>query len=240
MKYCSFDLEIAKEIEGPDWGPQRPLGISCAATICTNDAQPTLWFDGHYAPAGSHYGAQMNRDDCQELVVYLLNQCQAGFIPLTWNGLSFDFDILAEESGMHAECADLAMHHVDMMFQVICLLGYPIGLETCLKGMELPGKQGMTGADAPRLWKTDPQTVLTYVSGDVTGPLRLAEMVAETKAIRWYSKHGYRMTCLIDHWLTVEECLKHPQPDTSWMSDPKPREHYYRWMEKALNAPGKD
>jgi len=147
--------------------------------------------------------------------------------------LSFDFDILAEESGMWRECADLAMHHVDMMFQVVCTMGYPVGLEACLTGMELPGKQGMTGADAPKLWKMDPETVLEYVKGDVTGPLQLAEIAEERKGIVWRSKRGNPMFCPIEHWFTVEECLALPLPDTSWMTDPKPREYYYKWVGEA-------
>jgi len=229
MHYCSFDLEIAKEVEGSDWGPQRPLGITCAATVCSGDAEPRVWF----GECEAGYAANICSGECRDLVRYLLQQAESGFVPLTWNGLSFDFDILAEESGMWRLCADLALHHVDMMFQVMCIMGYPVGLETCLKGMGLPGKQGMTGADAPRIWKTDPEAVLEYVKGDVTGPLLLAEKVEEIKDIHWRSRRGNPMVCQIDHWLTVEECLALPLPDTSWMTDAKPREYYYKWIAEA-------
>ena len=34
----AFDLEIAKEIpDGSRWLDHRPLGISCAATLCSGD-----------------------------------------------------------------------------------------------------------------------------------------------------------------------------------------------------------
>jgi hypothetical protein len=48
---------------------------------------------------------------------------RARYTIVTWNGTGFDFDILAEESGMLAECKGLAVNHVDMMFHVLCRLG---------------------------------------------------------------------------------------------------------------------
>ena len=39
-KYLAFDLEIAREIpEGGDWKANRPLGISCAATLASDTGQ---------------------------------------------------------------------------------------------------------------------------------------------------------------------------------------------------------
>jgi len=229
VRFCSFDLEIAKELQPGDWQAQRPLGITCAATVCSGDAEPRVWF----GECEAGYAANMCSGECRDLVRCLMQQAESGFVPLTWNGLSFDFDILAEESGMWRECADLAMHHVDIMFQVVCTMGYPVGLNACLTSMGLPGKQGMTGADAPRIWKTEPEAVLEYVKGDVTGPLLLAEEVTTVKCIHWLSKRGNPMLCPIDQWLTIEECLALPLPDTSWMTDPKPREHYYKWIGEA-------
>lgn len=46
-KYLAFDIETARITENePDWRSCRPLGISCAATLTTNDDQPTLWHGG--------------------------------------------------------------------------------------------------------------------------------------------------------------------------------------------------
>jgi len=63
------------------------------------------------------------------LVQHLSDMAADGFSILTWNGLGFDFDILAEESGAAASCREFALGHVDMMFHVFCSLGYPVGLE---------------------------------------------------------------------------------------------------------------
>jgi hypothetical protein len=237
MKFCSFDLEIAKEIPGgeTDWDSLRPLGISCAATLCSGAQSPALWFNCLEHALGlpefnsTRYGPKLTRNECRELVDHLQRRRLGDYIPLTWNGLSFDFRTLAEESGMHQECKELALSHVDMMFQLICLLGYPVGLDTVLKAMGFAGKQGMTGADAPRIWKTDPGAVLRYVAGDVEQPLALAEQVQKTGVICWRSKSGQIRSLNVDHWLTVQECLKLPLPDTSWMDEPRTRESWYAW-----------
>ena len=92
----------------------------------------------------------MNQEQAGELVQYLATQVENGYTIATWNGLSFDFDILAEESGMLAECRNLAVDHVDMMFHVLCRLGFGVGLDAAAKGMGIAGKpEGMSGAMAP-------------------------------------------------------------------------------------------
>ena len=92
----------------------------------------------------------MSQADARGLAEYLSKMAADGFQVLTWNGLAFDFDILAEESGAAASCAECAIDHVDMMFHAFCALGYPIGLDKAAQGMGLPGKPpGMSGAKAP-------------------------------------------------------------------------------------------
>ena len=56
-------------------------------------------------------------------VKYLNGAVEDGFVPLSWNGLAFDLDVLAEESGLVAECRTLALLHVDMMFHVVAQWG---------------------------------------------------------------------------------------------------------------------
>lgn len=235
MEFVSFDIEIARQIaEGErDWNKYRPLGISCAATICTGDASPTLWFDGQYG-SGEHYGPQMTKDDCRGLVWYLEGQMGCGYIPLTWNGLGFDFKILAEESGMFKECKELALSHVDMMFHFFCLKGFAIGLDPACKGMGLPGKpEGMHGALAPELWaKGEHQKCLDYVAGDVEQLLELARLVEERHGLRWITRRGTLASVAIDRWLTVREALELPEPDVSWMDDPWSRLKFLAWLDE--------
>ena len=51
----------------------------------------------------------MSRAEAQGLVHDLAQLVEEGYTLLTWNGLGFDFNILAEESGLQTECERLAM-----------------------------------------------------------------------------------------------------------------------------------
>lgn len=235
MKFVSFDIEIAKQIpeDAKDWDKHRPLGISCAATIASDDLSPTLWFDGQYSD-GAHYGPKMTKGGCKELVWYLEGQSACGYTPLTWNGMGFDFKILAEESGLVKECKELALNHVDMMFHFFALKGFPIGLDAACKGMGLPGKpEGMHGGLAPEMWaKGRYKECLDYVSGDVEQPLELARLVEERHALRWVTRKGALASVPIDRWLTVREALELPEPDTGWMDSPWPRSKFTAWLDE--------
>lgn len=225
-KFLAFDLEIFKPIPDGEtnWKAHRPLGISCAAAIATDHAAPTLWWASDNGP--------MTKGECQTMLTYLRTMQRKGYTLLTWNGLSFDFDILAEESGMLAECADLAMNHIDMMFQFYCLKGFPLGLDACAKGCGLPGKpDGMDGAKAPALWQAgEHQTVLDYVARDAETTLAIAHTVRNQKGFDWTAKSGRRNSVRVNEWKTVKECLALPEPDTSWMANPMTRSSFMEWL----------
>jgi hypothetical protein len=143
-KYLAFDIETAKVMPESDrnWRSYRPLGIACAATLRSDVDEVLVW-----------QGAASDRLSQQEaagLVEYLLAEVRQGYTIVTWNGTGFDFDILAEESGMLEECRELAVQHVDMMFHVLCRLGYGVSLSAAAQGMDLPGKpEGIERCDCP-------------------------------------------------------------------------------------------
>ena len=173
-KYLAFDIETAKTTDdGIDWRSCRPLGISCAATLPADSKELVLWHGGkdRKCPAD-----RMSQQEAGKLVDYLATQVGNGYTIVTWNGLGYDFDILAEESGMFEDCPKLATNHVDMMFHVLCELGYAVGLDAAAKGMGLAGKtEGMNGAIAPVLWAEGRrEEVLGYVAQDVRTTLELA------------------------------------------------------------------
>ena len=101
-QYLAFDIEIVKSLPDglEDWKTQRPVGISCAATL-TSEGELTVWYA--HQPDG-YISERMDRDDLSALLVYLEAAVERGFTILTWNGLGFDFDILAEESGALERC----------------------------------------------------------------------------------------------------------------------------------------
>ncbi len=229
--YIAFDIETAKILpqQVQDLKAHRPLGVACAATLSGLDDAPRLWYGrtDDQAPAG-----RMSRDEAAELVDFLVESVSNGATILTWNGLGFDFDILAEESGMVEECKRLALGHVDMMFHVFCELGYPIALDRAAQGMRLTGKSSDVASHmAPRLWaegKTG--AVLDYVSQDVRATLELAQACEQQRVLRWVARSGsVRDMKLRSGWLTVEAALRLPEPDTSWMDEPMPRTRFTGW-----------
>jgi len=231
--YMAFDVEIAKGFpeSSQDWKAYRPFGISCAATY-SGEGQPRLWYGS--TPDGG-IADQMSREEAADLVAYLASEVQSGWTILTWNGLGFDFDILAEESGLLDKCRELALDHVDMMFHLFCLQGYGLGLDTAARGMGLPGKPaGMSGEQVPLYWSRGRrQEVLMYVAQDVRTTLDLAKAVERLGHLTWLSKRGIRTEVYLPSgWLTARQAMQLPLPDTSWMSRPWPRSKFTGWLER--------
>lgn len=226
-KYLAFDIETAKVLpeNTHDFKPYRPLGIACAATLVSDMDEVALW---------RGRGDQMTQEDAIEVVEYLAAKAKRGYTILTWNGTHFDFDILAEESGMLAECRELAVAHIDMMFHILCRLGYGVGLDAAAKGMGLEGKaEGMTGAMAPALWAEGKrEEVLKYVAQDVRTTLDVALACEACGALRWISKSGNLRTMALPRgWLTVDQAQELRLPNTSWMTgEPWVRATFTEWM----------
>jgi len=187
-KYLAFDLEIAKIIpeDETDWKIHRPLGITCAAA--SSDKELWNW----WANFNGMFTHKLTKEQSQILVSQLVELTnKEDFTLLTWNGLGFDFDILAEESGMYEECIELALNHIDMMFHFFCSKGFPLGLDAASKGMGLPGKpEGMDGAKAPELWPIDPHKVMAYCSLDVKNTLDVAKAVEAGGKLNWTARSG--------------------------------------------------
>ena len=231
-KYAAFDLETAAEMdEGEDWRDYRPLGITCAALHTRDFGQPIRWCGTN--PDGG-IADQMTPEELGLMVRQLVNlTTQQGYTLVTWNGLGFDFDVLAEESGMLEECADLALNHVDMMFQVLCKRGHPLALDTAAKGMGLEGKtEGMDGLKAVRMWRDgEREEVIQYCMQDVRATLDILLASQEAGSLKWVSKSDRNQSLtLMTGWLTVRQALKLPRPNTSWMDDPKSREEFTQWL----------
>lgn len=227
-KYAAFDIETATVIpDGEDWGEYRPLGITCAA-VGNGDEEDTLDI------CGRDFAPRLSQEEAVQLVETLEEYVDQGYTLLTWNGLGFDFDILAEESGESQRCAALALDHVDMMFHVYSVKGFPVSLAKAAEGMKIRGKpEGINGKAAPQLWAAgEYATVLDYVAEDVRIAHQIATACEAVKEFRWITARGKLATMpLSGGWLTVREAMELPAPDTSWMDDPIPRERFVEWLE---------
>lgn len=233
MNLISFDLEIAKEIptDCADWKSQAPFGISCAAHWDGFD-----FVEFHDMPQLSQKIASMQVD-------WMIEQAEHGKKFLTWNGCSFDFNVLAQESERWKDCAMLCLEHVDMMLIATILKGWFVGLDRALEAHGIESKQhkvqlnngtwieDMSGAKAPTMWKAgETKAVLEYLRGDVERPLQLAQSIMEIKQLRFISKNGKLHTLDIPKLWTVKEMLQQPMVDNSWMDKPPTKRQFVEWM----------
>ena len=228
--YLAFDLEISKSFPDgvADWRPYRPFGISCAATQSAGESLHWYGKNADGKPAD-----KMSRAEAVQLVEYLQNETASGKTIVTWNGAGFDFDILAEESGLTKACQELALKHVDMMFHFFCKQGYMLGLDKAAKGMGLVGKTaGFSGALAPQYWQSGRrQEVLDYVAQDASTTLSLCQLAEQRGALAWTSSTGKSQSMsLKSGWLTVKDALDLPLPDTAWMKQPIKRSKFTGWL----------
>lgn len=229
--YLAFDIETAKILPDQfgDLHAHRPLGISCAAVWPIEKDEPKTFYS---VDEEGNPSLQMSTEDLSEMIDYLLAQSQAGYTIVTHNGLGFDFDVLAEESGRIEDCKKLALNHVDMMFHIFCEKGFGVALNAAAKAIGKSKPEGMSGSLAPRLWKEgEHEKVLDYVAQDCRLTLDVAEKSEAQGTFSWITQRGKRAFLnLPSGWLTVEEALNLPLPDTSWMDKPWPRAKFVDWL----------
>jgi hypothetical protein len=234
MKFLSYDIEIENELydeTGKEVGLENI--IPSIAAYCLDDFNVKYFYDEPY----------MSKETAKKLVFEMMDHYKNGIVPLTWNGLSFDFQLLGLYSGEIEACAKLALMHVDMMFIVTCTKGYYLGLDTALKGMNIESKvhtvklndgtvleNTMSGKIAPELWrKGEYEAVKTYLAGDVIQPIKLAQAIEKQGRIFWFSKTG-KPQSFYTKLMTVKECFKLPAPDVSWMTNPPARMGFVDWI----------
>ncbi len=241
MKYATFDLEIAADllidektgVTYKPWKHPSPLTISCAAFAFSDKPDPEF-----------HSGKpEMSRDTAIAVVRRIQELVQEGYKIITWNGCSFDFSVLALQSGLMKECSELAMNHVDLMLIVTFTKGHFLGFDKALSGAGLRGKQHegklsngesvekITGADMPGLWrKGEYELVLSYLGQDVLQLKELVEALDVSRRIRWISGRGKEQVVPMKNFITVKQCFDIPEPNASWMSNPPKRGDFIEWM----------
>jgi RNase_H superfamily len=233
-RLVAFDLETAKVLPSQvgDLLAHRPLGIACAAAVVSGEAEPLIWHGAH----GGRPSAQMSRVEVCSMLEQLKSFVDKGYTLVTWNGLSFDFDVLAEESGLPSECAELALDHVDMMFHAVCQLGHYLSLGKAAEGLGVGEKSG-SGSDAPAMWAEGRfDEVLRYNVQDAKLTLAVAEESQRRSQLVWMTARGQaRSMPLPRGWYCVRDACQIPPPDTSWMDDPPSREDFMKWLPRGLH-----
>lgn len=233
LKYVAFDLETATLADNETYA----LGITCAAAVASAGTQYT--WHGALDPATGMYAARMTAFQIQTMLQDLIALHAQGFQVVTWNGAAFDFRVMAAELAgdpAHVAAAQrLALAHVDPAFSMLTHRGFVCGLNAAATGLGVAGKlAGMCGAEAVSAWQESREQqdlVLRYVIEDCVALGRVVEAAERAQGIRWVTKAGR-----VSFWgcpevatLTVAEALNVPQPDTSWMSNPRTRADLVGW-----------
>ncbi len=231
-KYCGFDIETAKILPENvnDLHDHRPLGISCAAIWCADKEKAEVFYSKN---PGGNPAEKMSIDDLSQFVDLLAEKTNEGYTIVTHNGLGFDFDILAEESGRLDDCRKLALNHVDMMFHFFCGKGFAIGLNAAAKSIGISKPENIDGSVAPQLWKEGKhQQVLDYVVQDCRLTLDIALASEKNKKITWVTRRGSTSSfSILSGWLTVSNAMNLSLPDNSWMDAPWERSKFTGWLE---------
>ena len=235
MKLAAFDLEIAAVVPDTvqEWSKVKGLGISCAAIAFSDIDEVEVW---QRVP-------RFEKSVSIDLVERLGELSEDGYTLVTWNGCSFDFRVLAEESGLVRRCGQLALNHVDLMLIVTFTKGWYLSLQAALQGAGLSGKltrvrlstgreiRDMDGSKAPALWAAgEHDAVLAYLKDDVVQLLKLAQLVSRRGRLSWLSRTGNPQEVRLSRLLSVTECFDIPEPDTSWMSNPPRRKQFTDWI----------
>ena len=241
MKFAAFDIEIAKELpEGcEDWREFAPLGISCAAIALRKD-------DGTFDTRLYHAAPALTKQQVRAFIQDLW-QLSGDHAILSWNGTGFDFQVLAQESGLPSTCAMLALAHYDFMLEVTFRKGHYLGLDKALAGAGIEGKlhnvtlkdgtpiEDMGGAKAPAMWAAgEYDAVLAYLRRDVESLIELAEWVEKERRIRWTSNKGKHNMVGVPSFTPVEDLFVLPEPDTSWMTSAPTRRQFVEWMPERI------
>ena len=225
----AFDLETIKPFPtGDNWQDHRPLGIACAAVASSTGS--SAWYGRE--PDGSP-GERMTQQDASQLVDFLMSLQQEQKTIVTWNGLGFDWQVLAEESDRHQDCIELARRHVDMMYHLFAIKGFPLGLSAAAAGMGVGAKsEGITGSDAPDMWATGRrEEVIAYCTQDAALTLQVATACQSRRRLNWTARSGRpNSLSLPSGWLTVVDAAVLPLPDTAWMDNPMSRSAFDAWL----------
>jgi hypothetical protein len=230
MNILGLDIEISNVFDlrpGEDINKYAPFDVAVAATQ-VRGGEHRLWFsrDQHGRPRAS-----LERRDAQELLHYLEQMQGSGHALCAWNGLSFDMQWIARAAGDVVTASRVARAMYDPMYQFYKLKGFPIGLDAVAKGLDIGMKKTMDAADAPREWRAgNHEPVCDYVLSDVRITNEIVSTVIRRRRLAWLTQRGKPSTVPVPRLRTVEDCMRDPMPDQSWMSNPIPEKKFTHWL----------
>jgi hypothetical protein len=229
-RLLSFDIEISDVFElGPneDMEIYAPFHISVAATaVC--DGEERLWFS---EDADGIPSLNLTQQRAHELLEYLKQMQEQGFMLCAWNGLSFDLKWIGHHAHDQKLAAQIALKSYDPMFQFFNQKGFPVGLASVAAGMGIGQEKLMSGADAPKEWRAgNYDRVMKYVTGDCQMTNLIVRAIQQAGEVRWLASNGTIRSEPMERLKSVEEVIGDPAPDQSWMDRPLPKSKFCGWV----------
>jgi hypothetical protein len=233
MKLLSFDIEISDVFElgeHEDMEKYAPFHVAVAATAI-HDGEERLWYS---EDEGGTPALNLTPQRAHDLLEYLDEMQQDGYMVCAWNGLGFDLKWLGHHAGDMALAARIALKSYDPMFQFFSDNGYPVGLAKVAEAMHIPQRKLMDAADAPKEWRAgNHQAVMDYVLGDCQMTNFAVLAIQETHQVRWVTTRDHISAKPMPRLKPVEEVIQDPEPDQSWMDSPLPKSKFYEWVHEA-------
>jgi hypothetical protein len=240
MKILSFDIEISDVFEmarNEDIEKYAPFHISVAATAIP-EGEERLWYSAD--PDGNPV-MNLTPQRAHELLEYLDEMQQKGFMVCAWNGLGFDLKWIGHQAEDMALASRIALKSYDPMFQFLSQAGFPVGLGKVAKAMGISQEKLMDGADAPQRWQDGHyQEVMDYCLGDCQMTNQIVMAIQEAGKVSWVTAKGTTSSKPMPRLKSVEEVLKDPEPDQSWMDKPMPRSKFHSWFPDTSGANNKN
>ena len=238
MKILSFDIEISDVFElakNEDIEKYAPFHISVAATAIHN-GEERLWYseDTDGLPA-----LNLTQQRAHELLEYLEEKQNDGFMLCAWNGLGFDLKWIGHQADDMKLAAQVALKSYDPMFQFFNQKGFPVGLANVASGMGIAQEKLMDGADAPKEWRGgNYERVMEYVLGDCQMTNLIVRAIQEAREVRWLTTKGSISSEPMERLKSVEEVISDPEPDQSWMDKPLPKSKFSAWLQDVESPNG--
>ncbi len=230
MKILSFDIEISDIFDlkpGEDIEKYAPFHISVASTAIPGGEEKVWYSEGDDGVPLKTVSKELAND----LLVYLEKMQNEGYMVCAWNGLKFDLQWIGYNAGNFELAQKVALRSYDPMFQFFNARGFPVGLGAVAKALRINQEKLMTGDNAPIEWERgNYQLVMDYVLGDSQITNKIVSEIINRKSISWVTKAGKVSSEWIGKLKTVEQVIKEPGPDQSWMSTPMKKESFYSWF----------
>jgi hypothetical protein len=234
MKLLSFDIEISDIFElkpRENIDKYAPFHISVASTaIYKGEEQVWYSIDKNNKPL-----LQISKIEANNLLNFLKAKQNEGYYICAWNGLQFDLQWIGYNAENMQLASEIALKMYDPMFQFFNQRGFPVSLASVAKAMGIKQSKLMNGEDAPKEWHAgNYQKVMDYVLGDSQITNLIINEIIKRKEIAWVTQRGDIRTEPIQRLMNVEEILKKPKPDQSWMDGSIPRENFYKWFPEKI------